>query len=215
MNATNGRSSQRGMSTPQSRQIAAAPSATSEGESANQSTDGVSIIGCAHMTTESMCLRRLSFTRRRSVRGARAVVVSLIAAGQTESASRQATQRDDDPELGRSQVEGRLGAPQARAPCAAPRRSGAACTSRRARSRPRRRPPSPSRCRRRRPGSGTHPRTRTTRNGERDHSGRHEHRGEGRPAASHATEPVESSRSTFVARSSRRAGRASPRSARG
>ena len=45
MNAAKGRSSQRGTNTAESRQIAAAPSATSEGESANQSTDGVSIIG--------------------------------------------------------------------------------------------------------------------------------------------------------------------------
>ena len=43
-NAAKGRSSQRGVSTAESRQIAAAPSATSEGESANQSTDGVSIM---------------------------------------------------------------------------------------------------------------------------------------------------------------------------
>ena len=45
MNAAKGRSSQRGTKTAESRQIAAAPSETSEGESANQSTDGVSIIG--------------------------------------------------------------------------------------------------------------------------------------------------------------------------
>ena len=46
-NAANGRRIQRGTNAPESRQIAPATSATSDGESANQSTDGVSIIGSA------------------------------------------------------------------------------------------------------------------------------------------------------------------------
>jgi hypothetical protein len=45
MKAAKARSSHRGESTAESRQIAAVPSVISEGESANQSTVGVSIIG--------------------------------------------------------------------------------------------------------------------------------------------------------------------------
>ena len=46
-NAANGRRIQRGMNAPESRQIAAAPSAARDGESANQSTDGWLITGSA------------------------------------------------------------------------------------------------------------------------------------------------------------------------
>ena len=48
-NAAKGRRIQRGMNAPESRQIAAAPSAASDGEIANQSTDGV-LITCSRPT---------------------------------------------------------------------------------------------------------------------------------------------------------------------
>src|SRR6266508_6968505 len=75
--AANGRRSQRGRRTPERRQTAAAPSATSEGEIANQSTDGVWIMerAPAELVLRARAFAqesaRLSRRARRTVRGGR------------------------------------------------------------------------------------------------------------------------------------------------